>query len=671
MITFRINSLQYNITTVNKKDYGATINFKKGLNVIFGPNSVGKTSIITGIIYGLGAEKGLGIFKNEQNPFKPEFYDSIEKQEIRKSYLLLEITNGKSTITIFRYIYGGETNVCAVREGKLNKFNKSSPIGKYIIAGEGVFSDNGFQKFLFGFLNLPQIEVPTYESNYSRLYFENILPLFFIEQRAGWSSIQARQVTRYNIREVKNVVFEYAFNLDRIKLHMLQLEKKDLENQIKELSQEIERKEENIYVISNGVNSGDGVLLIENNDTGKTSISDYIKYLEKKYEIESIYLNQLSDANSDFADSNNSIRELLRKNEKRNSFILNKQDLITLEIDGYERYLLRIQTNKYKNKQLKKIFETTHEINLNHCPICETKLQKSIDSEICRLCNSEKNVISTPDQNLDFLEDEENTLKKLIRSKTLEKRKLINQQEKSEDKIKSLINQLEHQSKTFAGKKFSNLRSKILEVDNVKKDIERFQRINERWNDLSPARSELSKLNKSLISKKKEIDKYKETKKDFDILNDLTNNFKSNVEEIGLFKNKQELLNSIKIDSSNNYTPYLDSFDIYNISSSSDNIRIILSYYVALLQTALRNKLKHTTNFPSLLILDEPKQQNLDNKSLIDSVKIIQAIKGNNHQVILTTYTESVNEKQLLKDEIIFEMENSTDYLIKKKESQQ
>ena len=77
-----INKLTYTIITQDDMKYGATIPFKNGLNIIYGPNSVGKTSIITGIIYGLGAEKGLGIFKTIQNPFKPEFYNSIDGKNI-------------------------------------------------------------------------------------------------------------------------------------------------------------------------------------------------------------------------------------------------------------------------------------------------------------------------------------------------------------------------------------------------------------------------------------------------------------------------------------------------------------------------------------------------------------------------------------------------------------
>lgn len=115
MSRLKINKLVYNILTYEGGYYGAVIPFKEGLNIIYGPNSVGKTSIVTGIVYGLGAEKGLGIFKSIQNPFKPEFYEKIEGKSVKTSYLLLEISNGIEVVTIFRYIKGTDIHLAAVK----------------------------------------------------------------------------------------------------------------------------------------------------------------------------------------------------------------------------------------------------------------------------------------------------------------------------------------------------------------------------------------------------------------------------------------------------------------------------------------------------------------------------------------------------------------------------
>ncbi|UPG66091.1 hypothetical protein [Metabacillus endolithicus] len=65
----------------------------------------------------------------------------------------------------------------------------------------------------------------------------------------------------------------------------------------------------------------------------------------------------------------------------------------------------------------------------------------------------------------------------------------------------------------------------------------------------------------------------------------------------------------IKIDIED-YYPKIDGVNLYNITSSSGLIRIILSYYLALLKTSLIYE--DSTNHPFFLVMDEPRQQNLD-----------------------------------------------------------
>jgi DNA repair exonuclease SbcCD ATPase subunit len=139
-----------------------------------------------------------------------------------------------------------------------------------------------------------------------------------------------------------------------------------------------------------------------------------------------------------------------------------------------------------------------------------------------------------------------------------------------------------------------------------------------------------------------------------------------NVSSLGLFKGNRELIQSIKVDENDNYTPYLDNFDIYNISSSSDNIRIILSYYLSLLQTSIKHKSIDGICYPNILILDEPKQQNLDSDSLIDCISLMENISSNDGQIILTTYSEKPSDREKFNNHIIYEMKSKTDYLLKK-----
>jgi DNA repair exonuclease SbcCD ATPase subunit len=660
-----INKLTYTVTTNDNVRYGATIPFKSGLNIVFGPNSVGKTSIVTGIVYGLGAEKGLGIFKTIQNPFKPEFYSSIDGKSIKNSYLLLEISNGIEIVTIFRYIKGTDVDIAAVKKCSTNDFFKTEEVLKLIVSGEGVFSENGFQSFLFDFIGLNQVDLPTYDNKSSKLYFENILPLFFVEQRAGWSQIQARQVTRYNIKDVKKVAFEYLFGLDRFNLHLSEIKVKELESKLKKIKDELNQKEENILIIANAEKI-DEIPIVNTNLIGKSSIYDYINYLKNKYAVESEFINKLSSENKEYEGSNEKLRDSIKILDHQYRKISEKIDKITVEISGYENYLERIQANKYKNKQLKKIREVSTELNIKTCPICEAKLDLQIDDE-CILCHSELHKkISTPEQNLAFLEDEESTFKKVISQRILDRRKILEQRNVLKDKIKEYESQLERQTKTYAGKEFAILRKRILEADSTHKEMEKYSRISQRWEDLKPLRREVTLTSIELEKLKDKVSKYEQTEDDQTIIDTIKDNIQANVTSLGLFKGNQTLIRSIKLDGNDNYTPYLDKYDIYNISSSSDNIRIILSYYLALLQTSIKLKAFKSIRFPDILILDEPKQQNLDNDSLIDSIGVIENISPDSGQVILTTYSELPSDKKKLQKHIIYEMKNKKDYLLKK-----
>lgn len=660
-----INRLKYFVTTSDNSEYGADIPFQPGINIVWGPNSVGKTSIVTGIIYGLGLEKSLGIFKLNQNPFKPEFYSKIEGKAISRSYLLLEISNGFDVITIFRYLKGKKTNIVAIKECKIDNYENIGEFKKYIIEGEGVFSENGFQNFLYDYLEMPIVEVPSYDGRDVKLYLENLAPLFFVEQRAGWSQIQARQITRYNIRDIKRVVFEYLMGFDRFDIHLLELEEKEVHEKIKKLNENLSTKEEDIFIISNG-ESEEGKLIIDDDETGKYPISEYIQILRRKYRNESEGVAGLLESRERSETQEDNLREELKKLDYRYRKSINKSKNLQTEIKGYVNYIERIKANKYKNKQLKKIEEYSLDLNVSTCPICETPLN-SAEENRCKLCSSDINRrISTPEQNLDFLEDEEKSFKNVLKKKELDLRKEQKICDNLKDKIKEVEKMLEHQILTYSGKALEKYREKIIKIDNLFKEIERFERIKSRWGELDPIRQEIKEKEAIRDKLKEQINSYLESSDDEKILKTILENFKSNVRELGLFKAKEYLINKIKIDANDNYTPYLDSFDIYNISSSSDNVRIILSYYISLLQTSIELKQKNKIRFPNLLILDEPKQQNLDADSLLSSVDLFENTMKLNSQVILTTYSESKSDRDSMEKYFCYEMKNKKDYLLKR-----
>lgn len=141
-----INHLRYRVKTAKKSSFGADVKFEKGLNIVYGPNSLGKTSIVTGIIYALGGEKGLGIFKSKQNPFKPEFYDIIEKEKITNSVVILEISNGDETVCLIRSIIK-KTDVVGLKKCTISEFDSITKIDYLKAIGDGTMNEGGLQFF--------------------------------------------------------------------------------------------------------------------------------------------------------------------------------------------------------------------------------------------------------------------------------------------------------------------------------------------------------------------------------------------------------------------------------------------------------------------------------------------------------------------------------------------
>lgn len=661
MRTILINKLKYNIYCEDNSIYGALIPFSSGLNIIFGPNSVGKSSIITGIIYGLGAEKALGIFKNNQNPFKPEFYRSIDGKKIISSHLLLEITNGLETITIKRNIVG-TNNFCTVKYCEVEHYDMTDKYINFLVTDD-VFSEHGFQSYLFKFIGWDIVKVSKYDGSTANLYMENMIPLFFVEQRAGWSQIQARQVIRYQIQDLKKIVFEYLMGLDKFNVHQREIELDELKRKIKSLKKEFEWKKSNIFISGNAHSSDDIALFVEKPSYGKYDICDLISLLKEELESTKEKININSQKSDTINSLLNSRRDELSKVSHLRRNASEKVNSLSKEIAGYQNYISKIELNRKKNRQLEKLNEIPFDYNISLCPVCGSELSDH-DEYHCKLCKSDIQRISTPQENLLFLEDEKASFEKILNSKKLELKKaeesLLNLKEK-ESSTKKI---LDHQMQTYYGDELQNLREQIVKVDSLVLEINKYENLLNQWNDL---RSDLDNIYKFEDEKKsldQEIQKYKQSQNDQEILHTLVLFFQLNLKKLNLFKANKSLISSIKIDEHSNYEPYLDFYDLYNINSSSDNIRIILSYYLSLLQTSLKLTDYSQIRYPSLLILDEPRQQNLDDKEIKSFVEIVNRLPSLEWQIILTTF--DIHEKDFLSQYIIFEMKNESDFLLKK-----
>ena len=235
----KINAIKIQIVTPDGL-YGFEQSFQKGLNVIRGNNSSGKSSLFQAILYALGLEELLG-GKNEktmQSVLKDqvEFPDS-DFHKILQSEVYLEIENNEA-ITVRRSIISPTDNpkLVNVYYGKLlTGDNKNLKKQSMFIHDKGGAADDvyGFHAFISNFLGWNMPEVINNQGQSSHLYIQQIAPTFMIEQKSGWSDFFAT-MPYYGIKQATSRIIEYILNMDVFENQRRKTELSYREEQIKE-----------------------------------------------------------------------------------------------------------------------------------------------------------------------------------------------------------------------------------------------------------------------------------------------------------------------------------------------------------------------------------------------------------------------------------------------------
>src|SRR5581483_11600436 len=84
----------------------------------------------------------------------------------------------------------------------------TNPTGQYrqrdyfVLDSGAAQRDAGFHRMLAGFVGWQLPSVRRFDGSETLLYLETIFPLFYVEQKAGWSSIPAAFPTYFQIRDV-------------------------------------------------------------------------------------------------------------------------------------------------------------------------------------------------------------------------------------------------------------------------------------------------------------------------------------------------------------------------------------------------------------------------------------------------------------------------------------
>ena len=180
-----------------EQTFGVDVQLSDGLNVIRADNTSGKSTCLMAIVYCLGFERAVGPNINVPLPYVMRERIQIGRdgeayERLLQSYVMVEISNARGEVLcVRRDVEGGaDKKLVQTWRGKtLEDFERSGERRDFFLHDPGAaVRDDGFHSFLATFLDFKLPSVPRFDGTECPLYLETLWPLFFVEQKRGWSA---------------------------------------------------------------------------------------------------------------------------------------------------------------------------------------------------------------------------------------------------------------------------------------------------------------------------------------------------------------------------------------------------------------------------------------------------------------------------------------------------
>lgn len=214
----KILAIKLKITTA-KGDFGFEFEFGRGLTVIRGSNSSGKSTLLTSLMYGIGMEELIGGKGEKVLPYAARDYFLLGETRvaIESSEVLVELENSIGhCITLRRAIRHSikSSKLVEVYEGShlTTGIELGTPLPTYLFDAGSAQKQEGFFHFLEGFLGLRLPQVAATSGGTTKLYLQTIFAALVVEQKRGWTDYIAN-IPFFGIRDARIRVTEFLLAL--------------------------------------------------------------------------------------------------------------------------------------------------------------------------------------------------------------------------------------------------------------------------------------------------------------------------------------------------------------------------------------------------------------------------------------------------------------------------
>lgn len=622
-IKLRINTAQ--------GEFGFKFEFSRGLTVIRGSNSSGKSTLFNCLMYGLGMEELIGGKGEKVLPYavKEFFVQAETKIMVDSSEVLIELENSKArSVTLRRAIRDSvrQPKLVEVFEGAhlTSGSELGAPRPTFLFDPGSAQKQEGFFQFLEEFMGYQLPQVPTTSGSMTKLYLQTIFAAFAVEQKRGWTDYVAN-VPFFGIRDTRIRVTEFLLGLSvferQAKLAKLDAEAVVIDSDWRMAYDTLRQAATANGVLIEGLSAkpistfdSATILLVKSDGETKTSLADQVNLLRAEY----THLGEKAEAYGK-ASGAEAIQELeTTSSELQRLSVLHERATANLTLQKAsleELRLLLAETSEdlERNKTVMKLRNLGAQMDLkvaaDHCPTCHQKVE---DTLLLGIVSGPQMDLNT---NIEYLDSQRRMLKNQINGALEE----IHRSEIAVTEVATRLAKTHDYRNSLRGdvsKGAAESRAIVRRQIQIEFELSNLQGFSAQAATLMVTLGEIANRLAANQADRRTLPRDVYSQADLSKISLFEKNFRGNASSFGY---ESADIKDIRI-SLDSLTPILSELELREIrtrvqtsltadSSASDFVRLIWSYLLALYQTSSMRGFEG--NHPGLLLMDEPGQHSM------------------------------------------------------------
>lgn len=644
----KIRAIKLRITTAQGQ-FGFKFEFSRGLTIIRGSNSSGKSTFYNTLIYGLGMEELIGGKGEKVLPYavKEYFVQGDSRVTVDSSEVLVELENASgSSVTLRRAIRD------TVRQSKLVEvfegahLTAGTELGKprptYLFDPGSAQKQEGYFQFLEGFMGYQLPQVPATNGGMAKLYLQTIFAALAVEQKRGWTDYIAN-IPFFGIRDARIRVTEFLLGLGvferQSKRAALDADSMAIDSDWRKVYDTLRQAAAANGIVIEGLSATPvsmfdptTILLVKSDGKTKTSLLDQVSNLRAEHNA----LGAKAEAYGK-ASGAEALQELeVASSELQRLSVLHERATTNLTLQKAaldELRLLLAETSEDldRNKTALKLRDLGAQMELqvatDHCPTCHQAVD---DTLLLGIVTGPQMDLNT---NIDYLDSQRKMLQNQINGAVEE----IRQSEITVADVAARLAATHDYRNSLRGDVSNGVtesRAIVRRQIQIELELSNLQAFNTQAATLIATFREIADRLAANQAGRQALPKKAYSEADLSRIALFEKNFRGNASSFGY---ESAEIADIRI-SHDTLTPILSELELREIlgpkvqtsltadSSASDFVRLIWSYLLALYQTSATRGFKG--QHPGLLLMDEPGQHSMRSASQRALLQLLIAQRG-------------------------------------------